>query len=56
MSHTNVKGECLECKLSVDWLLVKICHDLIQRSHGFRGDDHIVVGFTTTYAISAYDH
>jgi hypothetical protein len=28
--------------------------EFINRGH--RGRDHMVVGFTTTYAISAYDH
>jgi len=26
------------------------------KNRGHRGRDHIVVGFTTTYAISAYHH
>ena len=29
---------------------------LCQSDRGRRGRDHIVVGFTTTYAISAYHH
>jgi len=29
---------------------------IVQSDRGRRGRDHMVVGFTTTYAISAYHH
>jgi hypothetical protein len=34
----------------------QICELFINRIGGRRGCDHMVVGFTATYAISAYHH
>ena len=35
--------------------IVATCHTCVN-FRGYRGRDHMVVGFTTTYAISAYHH
>jgi hypothetical protein len=37
------------------WFLL-ITEDLILTVRGHRGHDHMVLVFTTTYAISAYHH
>jgi len=36
--------------------LIDVIIILLQGSWGSRGHDRMVVGFTTTYAISAYHH
>jgi hypothetical protein len=43
------------------WIVSMTCnkyliYTVFHTSNGRRGRDHVVVGFTTTYAISAYQH
>jgi len=38
------------------WFLIKLFSKNQTLFRGRRGHDHMVVGFTTTYAISAYHH
>jgi hypothetical protein len=35
---------------------IYICREILSNNKGRRGHDRMVVGFTTTYAVSAYHH
>jgi len=54
---------CLYLSLDFEWLLTKaithilpVNNNMMTKARDHRGHDHMVVGFTTNYTVSAYHH